>query len=184
MNRNLRPISAQRPGTQRPSPASGPVKPDVDRLDALLGSLIAEHEALLDLTGAHREAVETADIKRLGEVVGQTGAVLERVHRVESERQRLVARPDGRPSTLDELMTAVDSADRERLTERSATLRSLIGQVRAEQDAVKVASEALANHMRGLMQQVASRLSHAGTYGRAGRVESKAPVMTGVDVGA
>jgi len=158
--------------------------PDIDRLDALLGALIGEHESLLRLTGEHREAVATADMQRLGDVLDQTGRVLERVRRVESERQRLVARTDGSPSTLDELMSAVDSADRERLTERSSTLRGLIERVKTEQDAVKEASEALANHMRGLMQQVASRLSHAGTYGRAGRVENSAAVMTGVDVGA
>jgi hypothetical protein len=38
--------------------------------------------------------------------------------------------------------------------------------------------------MRGLMQQVAGKLSHAGTYGRRGRVEPVGAVMTGVDLGA
>lgn len=182
---NLRPVRGIKAAAPAPMPTNnaGGV-PDIDRLDALLGTLIQEHKVLLDLTGEHREAVTSADMKRLGAVVERTGAVLERVRTVETERQRLVARPDGRASTLDELLEVVDSADRERLTERSGTLRGLIEQVKSEQDAVREASEALANHMRGLMQQVASKLSHSGTYGRGGRVESKASVITGVDVGA
>lgn len=187
MNQTLATSSQRRtPGLRidRSVPSPKTDSPDVDRLDAMLGTLITEHETLLELTADHRRAVTTADVKRLGDIVEQTGAVLERVSRVESERQRLVARPDGRPSTLEELMVALDSADRERLTERSGTLRGLIEQVQAEQEAVRLASESLANHMRGLMQQVASRLSHSGTYGRGGRVENKAPVVTGVDLGA
>jgi len=195
MNRRAQPIKSLQPirrakpsiaprGTLNRAPAGPTAVPDIDRLDALLGSLIDEHRSLLDLTGEHRDAVTTADMVKLEKVVEQTGEVLQRVQRVESERQRLVARPDGRPSTIGELLKVVDSADRERLTDRSGTLRSLIEQVQSEQDAVRDASEALATHMRGLMQQVASKLSHSGTYGRAGRVVTKAQVMTGVDVGA
>lgn len=191
MNQTLRkldlPGTARQRGTMPPSTrptASTPNPADVDRLDALLGSLIDEHRTLLALAGEQHEAIVAADMKRLGNVIEQTGDVLQRVQKVESQRQRLVARPDGRPSTLDELMTVVDAASQERLTERSGALRGLIQQVQTEQEAVKEASAALANHMHGLMQQVARKLSHSGTYGRAGRVENKSPVMTGVDVGA
>lgn len=161
-----------------------PAKPDVDRLDAMLHSLVVEHETLLDLTHEHRDAVASADMNKLKAVIDQTGEVIGRVHRVESERQRLIARPDGRPSTMEELLEVVDSADRKRLSERASSLRGLIHKVKEEQEAVRVASEALAAHMQGLMQQVASKLSHAGTYGRAGRVETHGQIITGVDVGA
>tara|TARA_R110000782_G_scaffold13976_14_gene40994 strand:+ start:1859 stop:2422 length:564 start_codon:yes stop_codon:yes gene_type:complete len=168
------------PGTPAPAPA----RPDLDRLDTLLAALIDEHETLLGLARSHRDALAHADAERLKTVVEQTGQVLQRVHAVETERQRLVARPDGRPSTMDELISAVDAADRRRLSDRAGALRALIENLHTEHEAVRAASEALATHMRGLMQQVAGKLSHAGTYGRRGRVEPVGTVMTGVDLGA
>lgn len=180
------PPPAARPSRAAPAPKA-PAKhtpPDLDRLDALLSGLIDEHRQLLGLTRDHRAALSTADAQALKAVVEQTGAVIQRVNTIETERQQLVARPDGRPSTMDELLAAVNAADRQRLTQRAGTLRDLIRTVQQEQEAVRIASEALATHMRGLMQQVASKLSHAGTYGRAGRVEPVATVMTGLDIPA
>ncbi len=170
--------------TRAPAPAPAPAAPDAERMESLLGALIDEHNALLGLAREHRAALTSADAKRLQGVVEQTGQVLGRIQAVESERQRLVARPDGRPGTIDELLRVVDEASRHRLSDRAATLRDLIHTVQREHEAVRAASEALATHMRGLMQQVAGRLSHAGTYGRAGRVEPVGTVVSGVDVGA
>lgn len=158
--------------------------PDADRLDTLLAELIEEHRALLGLARDHRAALASADAARLETVVVRTGEVLSRIRAVETERQRLTAGPDGRPGTLDQLLHALDETDRGRLSDRAATLRELVRTVQREHQTVRAASEALATHMRGLMQQVASRLSHAGTYGRAGRVEPAGTVVSGVDVGA
>ncbi len=170
----------------RPDPRGAPraPAPDADRLDALLATLIDEHRALLGLARDHRDALAQADAKRLQGVVEQTGQVLGRIHAVETERQALVAGPDGRPGTIDELLRVVDEADRARLSDRAGALRELIQTVQREHEAVRAASEALAAHVRGVMRQVASKLSHAGTYGRAGRVEPVGTVVTGVDVGA
>jgi small-conductance mechanosensitive channel len=180
------PPPAARPSRAAPATKAPPKQtpPDLDRLDALLSGLIDEHRQLLGLTRDHKAALTTADAQALKAVVEQTGAVIQRVNTIETERQQLVARPDGRPSTMDELLAAVNTADRQRLTQRAGTLRDLIRTVQQEQEAVRLASEALATHMRGLMQQVASKLSHAGTYGRAGRVEPVATVMTGLDIPA
>lgn len=184
-----RPSATHRPAHTPPAaPAAGAAGaaplPDVNRLDALLATLVEEHRTLLALARSHRDALAHADSERLKAIVDQTGQVLQRVHAVETERQRLVARPDGRPSTMDELIDAVNDADRRRLSDRAGTLRTLIQNVQHEHEAVRAASEALATHMRGLIQQVAGKLSHAGTYGRGGRVEPVGTVVTGVDLGA
>ncbi len=168
-------------------PAPGPARaaaPDANRLDALLSALIDEHRTLLSLAHEHRDALGHADARRLQSVVEQTGQVLQRIHAVEAERRDLVARPDGRPNTMDELLAVIDQADRHRLSTRAATLRDLIHTVQHEHETVRAASEALATHMKGLMQQVAAKLSHAGTYGRAGRVTPVGTVVSGVDIGA
>lgn len=181
-----KPIRPTAPNT-RPraaAPAALTAAPDPDRLGTLLADLITEHETLLILARDHRDALAHADATRLGDIVAQTGEVLGRIQSVETERQRLVARPDGTPSTMDELLKVADAADRTRLSDRAAILRDLVRTVQAEHEAVRVASEALASHMRGLMQQVASKLSHAGTYGRAGRVAPVGTIVTGVDIGA
>jgi chromosome segregation ATPase len=176
---NTRPRTAP-----KPAPPHAPGPPDANRLDALLSVLIDEHRTLLALAHDHRDALGHADARRLQSVVEQTGQVLQRIHAVEAERRRLVARPDGRPNTIDELLEVVDQADRHRLSDRAATLRELIHTVQREHETVRAASEALATHMKGLMQQVASKLSHAGTYGRAGRVVPVGTVVSGVDIGA
>jgi hypothetical protein len=185
---NTRQRTAPRPAPARapaPHAAPGPpTLPDTNRLDALLSVLIDEHRTLLTLAHEHRDALGHADARRLQSIVEQTGQVLQRIHTVETERQHLVARPDGRPNTIDELLEVVDQADRHRLSDRAATLRELIHTVQREHETVRVASEALATHMKGLMQQVASKLSHAGTYGRAGRVTPVGTVVSGVDIGA
>ncbi len=172
------------PPRPRPAPTAAPCPPDADRLDTLLSTLIDEHRALLALAHDHRDALGQADARRLQAVVEQTGEVLERIRTVEDERRRLVARPDGRPNTIDELLQVVGEADRHRLSGRAATLRDLIQTVQREHETVRLASEALATHMKGLMQQVAAKLSHAGTYGRAGRVVPVGTVVSGVDIGA
>ncbi|MCC5824501.1 MAG: flagellar protein FlgN [Phycisphaerales bacterium] len=158
--------------------------PDADRLDALLATLIEEHRTLLALARDHRDALAHADAARLEDIVTRTGEVLSRISDIETERQRLTAGPDGRPGTMDELLRAAEEADRRRLSDRAGTLRDLIQTVQREHEVVRTASEALATHMRGLMQQVASKLSHAGTYGRRGRVEPVGTVVSGVDIGA
>lgn len=151
---------------------------DTDRLDALLGDLTREHETLLDLSGAHREAIAKADPRAIGRVIAQTGDVLERIAQIETDRQQMVAKPDGSCATINEILPTLDPEPAERIGRSSARLRSLIGQLREEQEAVREASNALALHMQGLAQQVASRMSHAGTYGRCGAVNPTSTQIT------
>lgn len=181
MNRRTaprQPVPTPTPGT----PADEGI--DIDRLDAVMATLTDEHRTLLELAKEHRAALIGSDAEVLKGVVQRTGCVLARIRAAETQRQRLAVLPDGRTGTIADVVKKADSVNAKRLTDRAATLRELIGLVKVEHEAVRAASEALATHMRGLIQQVSSRLSHAGTYGRAGRVEPACVVMTGVDIGA
>ena len=105
-----------------------------------------------------------------------------RIAKVEQERQRMVHDETGAVDTLDALLDRFNADDRARIGQRRARLRELIGRVRDEQQAVKIASENLANHMRGLMKQVSASLSHAGTYSRGGAIDvSHNQVMSSLD---
>ena len=61
-------------------------------------------------------------------------------------------------------------------------LRELLARLQREHAALKEASLALAGHMEGLMRQLSKRLSHAGTYGRTGMVESRVQVVSALDL--
>ena len=144
---------------------------DLDKLESLLADLESEHETLLSLAGQQRDAIARADAKNLGEIVEQTTATLGRIATIEHSRRRTIARPDGTHPTIDEIAQNVDDQHASTLRDRSKSLRALMAQLKEEHEAVREASAALSNHMTGLMEQVSAKLSHAGTYGRLGKVD-------------
>lgn len=158
-------------------------------LEAILSELVREHEGLEAMAGEHRAAISTLDTDRLRGVVERTGEALTRVARLEERRcevlgvapPRLGKRVAGQPTVV-ELAPLIDGPRRERVLELAKRLRELVERVRARHAAIGRASESLATHMRGLMQQVAAELSGTNTYSPRGRVEAGTPVMTGLDV--
>lgn len=155
---------------------------DADRLDSMLAQLEAEHSVLLGLAHEHREALTHADVQSLQRITMRTSETLMRIARIEQERQAMIAKRGEPVDTLDELLKRFGEDDRSRLNERRTRLRELIERVRDEQRAVKLASEQLALHMKGLMKQVSASLSHAGTYSRGGAIEAgRTQVVSGLD---
>ena len=156
---------------------------DTDRLDSMLGDLEQEHTHLLDLAIAHKDALTHASVADLNAITMQTSEVLVRIAEIEDARQTMITNDTGSLASLDQLMEQFNTSDRDRIGKRQARLRDLIARVRDEQNDVRVASENLANHMRGLIKQVGASLSHAGTYSRAGAVApSKTQVISSLDV--
>lgn len=165
----------------RPKPTeTGAV--DVERLDGLLAQLENEHQLLLGLAQEHKAALAHASVDDLKKITMRTSESLMRVARIEQQRQALIARQGEPIDTLDQLLERFGDDDRARISERRIRLRALIERVRDEQLAVKLASENLANHMRGLMKQVGASLSHTGTYSRGGSVDvGRTQVVSGLD---
>ncbi len=156
---------------------------DAARLDDLLTDLEREHETLLSLAGEQRNAVMSADARALQRITSETAETLGRIAHTEHTRRSLVTGVDGTTPTLEQIATTLDPERAESLRERAASLRSLMERIKEEQDAVRVASEALAAHMKGLVEQVSSKLSHAGTYSQRGAVRpTTQQVVSGVDV--
>jgi len=137
----------------------------------VLEQLESEHDRLLELAGAHKDALRSASPEQMQQVTMATSEALMRIARIEQERQQMLKQGDSPVDTLDQLLERFSDEDRSRLSERRARLRELIIRVREEQQAVGLASENLANHMRGLIRQVGASLSHAGTYSRGGAVD-------------
>lgn len=153
------------------------------RLEPLVLALISAHEELIKLLERHRAAISAADARALGEVVGTERDVLTRIESLDRDcRAALGHKPGVAALTMTTLAKALPSPEGPRLAESAAYLRALASRARTLQASVREASESMASHINGLMRQVSQRLSHAGTYGAGGRVESKASVVSGLDV--
>jgi FlgN protein len=171
----------KRPSAKANTVAKRPV--DSTKLDSMLAELESEHTHLLSLAVAHRDALTHASVKELNDITLKTSEVLVRIAKIEDNRREMIAKDHGTVVSLDELMDQFSDNDRDRIGQRRTRLRELIGRVKEEQDAVRVASENLANHMRGLIKQVSATLSHSGTYSRGGAVDpSRNQVVSSLDV--
>lgn len=164
-------------------------------LDALLNDLTTAHESWLAAMHDHRQAVRTADPGAMQASLDRQAACVSRIAGLEDRRRAVVdraarlpdfasstARPRQGPLTLRELATATAEPARSRLLQHADRLRTLIADVRRSGSILQAASASLLAHTEGLMRQVARRLSHAGTYGRHGFVESAPGMACAVDL--
>lgn len=173
----------QQSNRSRTGPGTGLGPAELERLESLLTDLENEHGALLELAGRHKDAVRQADSAELGRVVRETNSTLERIAHTEQTRRRLITQPDGSLPTVEQIASRVDAPHAKTLRARSKSLRSLMERVSEEHKAVRAASEALATHMQGLIEQVGSRLSHSGTYSPKGSVApGRQQVVSGLDL--
>lgn len=159
-----------------------PSVPDTEKLDELLGRLESQHGTLLELAGRQRDAVRTADAGALGAVIQQTAETIGRIQETERERRDLVKQPDGSLPTVEQLARDMDETHAAKLLDRAQSLRELMRKVHQEHEAVRKATEAIAGHMRGMVEQVSAKLSYTGTYSQRGSVRpGSQQVVSGID---
>ncbi len=175
-------------------PPSAPSAPDTTpaaALESLLTGLLEAHERLLAISFAQREAVRSADAARVQATGEAQAQVLGDIAALEDRRRVLVGeltagypRRTGNagPVTLSELARQMPEPQRTRLIELAFQVRKAVEAAADQQRTLKAATTSLLAHMEGLMRQVAQRLSHAGTYGRRGMIESAPAVMSGLDL--
>lgn len=174
--------------------------PGVAELETLLRELLVEHEQLLTVTGMQKEAIAKANTDALACCVHQQNAIVQRVAELEKRRLGLVARlgerlrpaqPRGGPAsggivpdrpTIAWLAQTFPEPTRGRVIAAADRLRELLKRLHREHVALKEATTTLATHMEGVLRQVAGRLSHAGTYGRRGVVETRVQVVSTLDM--
>jgi type VI protein secretion system component VasF len=177
----------------------------VERLEAALAGLLEANRTLLTLAGEHRNALARADLEALRRVISRQNQAVQQVAEHERSRLEAVAALAGpgpemgaaagkarRPAAgvrdeaplrgLSAAIEKVTEPARSRLLTLGDRLRELLLALHREQAALRAAAESLSTHMQGLMRQVYGRLSHAGTYGRAGHVDTRVQVVTSLDV--
>lgn len=153
-------------------------------LEGLLTDLVQAHEAFVEASGLHREAIRCADTEAIAAARDDVAEACIHIANLDAERQALVARlsPDQPEATLTHLAAGLPEPERGRALELAATLRELVIRARTDQRRLRAAADSMLRHVRGVVQQVQQSLNHAGTYGRAGRVEAGARVVSGIDM--
>lgn len=165
--------------------------PHITELEALLVELQSAHERLITAAEAQRAAVRTADPDLVAQCSNDQSQVLRDITKLEERRRALVAAltagfpkraPGQGPITLSELAKMTPEPHRTRLVELAANVRKTVERAAERQRTLRAATASLLAHMEGLMRQVAQRLSHAGTYGRRGMIDSVPAVVSGLDL--
>lgn len=173
--------------------------PGIAELETLLRELLVEHEQLLTVAEMQKRAIAGANTDALASCVHQQNVIVQRVAELEKRRLGLVARlgerlrpaqarkggdagivPD-RP-TIAWLAQTFPEPTRGRVIAAADRLRELLVRLHKEHVALKDATTTLATHMEGVLRQVAGRMSHAGTYGRRGIVETRVQVVSTLDM--
>lgn len=153
--------------------------------ETVLSDLLTEHRAMIDLAQAHRDAISRADARAIKGILDQQAASLDRVHSLERRRQQLVLvlAPEEPRMPMARIAERLAQPWRERTVALAKQLREMVLRVQKEQRVVRTASESLLSHMDGLMQQLAQKLSHAGTYTDRGRADvGRQQVVSGLDL--
>lgn len=163
--------------------------PMVEELETLMRDLLVRYERMRTLAGTRLEAIRQSDGGRLASVIGQENELVQEIAEIEKRRIGVVGRFAERvgsasrtQTTMSELAERVGEPVRGRLLGLARTLRETIHAVRGENRVARVAAEALAQHMSGLMRTVAAHLNHAKTYGRGGTVDAGPAVVSALDV--
>lgn len=166
-----------------PAPAAIPRK-DADalgaELEALLTRLLAAHARLLEAIEQHRLALAHASSEEIRAAIDRETEALTEIADLERARAALVG-AEG-PRTITQLAESLNEPTRGRILGMATQLRDLIHVLRTRQAVVRSATRSLLSHTQGLMAQVGAALSHAGTYGRAGKVQATTPACAALDL--
>lgn len=160
-----------------------------------LATLIERYESFVKSLEAHRAAISQADGRGIDSAISREADLLDELLVLDETCRRTLGQTASTPSTpgartqptedgwtLTALAAALGGDEGQRIAESSAYLKALTSRADILQKSVRDASHAMATHIDGLVRQVSQRLSHAGTYGAAGRVETNASVVSGLDV--
>ena len=156
-----------------------------------LSVLIDRYESFVKSLEAHRAAISQADGKGIDAAITREAELLEELLTLDETCRRALGQTSAVPNnvsptqggwTLTRLAAALGGDEGQRIAESSAYLKALTSRADILQKSVREASHAMASHIDGLVRQVAQRLSHTGTYGSAGRVETKPQVVSGLDM--
>lgn len=159
-----------------------PVASGCRQLGDLLEQSLAEYVALRALVARRRDAVRTANMRVLDEVLQEERQATARIADLDRRRTEVAASLAKRTAVAQPTVTAIAAkapeGERERLLVLAARLRDEIEACRRESSVVRHAAEMLAQHVSGILQTVHAAFGATKTYGRAGRLAVATPIRT------
>jgi len=147
----------------------------VDQLAAVLQSLAAAHEAMLELLHRKRAALRTTQYELVTETCAQENAAVQRISELEKRRLELVAQltlqidpQQPRPMKMSDLAERLPEPQRGRLLVLRRQLLEHMEQVRRQTNVARRTTESLAAHMQGLLHTITAACTGASVYDRSG----------------
>ncbi len=164
-----------------------------ERLEPILAGLTARYDTCLRLLDRQSACLRKADAAGVAACSAEQALVLEEINELDKRRRELVALATsaypqvaaaqrGRGVTITQLTEVLEDPDRTRLSAMAERLKGIAVEVKDRSAVIRSATASLLTHVEGLVRQVSKRLSHAGTYGPRGVVETGGVVVSGIDM--
>lgn len=154
------------------------------QLEQVLTDSADRHEQLLGLMKRQREALRAAEADRVTELSQQANALVQAISVLEKRRLALAASlteslsPEAvGPMRLRELAELLPEPARGRVLVLREQLLSRVGEVKEQSSVTRRATEALMNHMHGLVQSLSHATAHGAGYDRPGRAAQPLPAI-------
>ncbi|MFZ4428732.1 MAG: flagellar export chaperone FlgN [Phycisphaerales bacterium] len=162
-------------------------------LREVLEGLAAEYAAMVRILTEHAQAIRSADAPGIGRCTAAQEETLARLSRLDLRRREVVAgacscvpglaeQAKRASLTVTQVAAALPGGDKDALVASCERVKALVAQSKALTEAVRISTVSLMQHVEGVMRQVSRKLSHAGTYGRRGVVETTQQVVTSLDM--
>ncbi|MEI7658081.1 MAG: flagellar export chaperone FlgN [Phycisphaerae bacterium] len=162
-------------------------------LREVLDGLGAEYAALVRILTEHAQAIRSADVPGIARCAAAQEETLSRVSRLDQRRREVIAgacsclpglaeQAKRATLTVTQVASALPGSDAAAMVASCERVKALVAQSKALTDAVRISTISLLQHVEGVMRQVSRKLSHAGTYGRRGVVETTQQVVTSLDM--
>ncbi len=150
------------------------------KLEATLKQQLSLHGELLELLQRKREVLRTSDNNALTGVCVLEHEKMQKIAELEKQRLKLVAQltlmvePGARePLRMAQLADKLGEPVRGRMLVARHQLLEKMKQVQAETNIVRRATEAMANHLQGVVQTLGALSAGVATYGRRGALPQK-----------
>jgi len=160
-------------------------------LEQVLSQLADRHEQLLGLMRRQREALRDAEVERVAELSRLENAQVQSISELEKRRLALVASltavlspSSQKPLLMREAAELLPEPARGRLLVLRQQLRERIGEVKEQSSVSRRATEALMNHMQGLVQSLSQVSARGAGYDRPGRPQAGLPAIGTINLTA
>lgn len=160
------------------------IQRDLAQLESVLSQSAKHHEQLLTLMLRQREALRCAQADKVTELSKQENVVVQAISGLEKRRLELVGALTGllvpgaaQPMSLRELAERLPEPARGRVLVLREQLRGRIALVKEQASVTRRASEALLNHMQGLVQSLSQVSARGAGYDRPGRASNPLPAI-------